>query len=108
MQKIRTLIFGPVPVRSRCFISRGGHGIRIDSHAYAGYIISPYYDSMIGKIIAVARTREEAINTMSRALSEYVVEGVKTTIPFHQQLMRNEAFRSGNFNTKFLESFKML
>ncbi|HET9277625.1 MAG TPA: acetyl-CoA carboxylase biotin carboxylase subunit, partial [Flavitalea sp.] len=86
----------------------GGHGIRVDSHVYSGYTIPPYYDSMIGKIIAVARTREEAINTMSRALSEYVVEGVKTTIPFHQQLMRNEAFRDGNFNTKFLESFKML
>jgi acetyl-CoA carboxylase biotin carboxylase subunit len=86
----------------------GGHGIRVDSHAYAGYVIPPYYDSMIAKIIAVARTREEAINTMSRALSEYVIEGVKTTIPFHQQLMRNDAFRSGNFNTKFLESFKMM
>jgi acetyl-CoA carboxylase biotin carboxylase subunit len=86
----------------------GGHGIRIDSHAYAGYVIPPYYDSMIGKIIAVARSREEAINTMSRALSEYIVEGVKTTIPFHQQLMRNEAFRKGDFNTKFLETFKIV
>jgi acetyl-CoA carboxylase biotin carboxylase subunit len=63
---------------------------------------------MIAKIIAVARTREEAINTMSRALSEYVIEGIKTTIPFHQQLMRNESFQSGNFNTKFLEGFKMV
>ena len=62
---------------------------------------------MIGKIIAVARTREEAINTMSRALSEYVIEGVKTTIPFHQQLMRNEDFRKGNFTTKFLDTFTM-
>ena len=86
----------------------GGHGIRVDSHAYAGYTIPPYYDSLIAKIIAVARTREEAINTMSRALSEYVIEGIKTTIPFHQQLMRNEIFRSGNFNTKFMESFKMV
>ncbi|MGZ5135962.1 MAG: acetyl-CoA carboxylase biotin carboxylase subunit [Flavitalea sp.] len=100
--------FRPSPGKIAVLHQPGGHGIRIDSHAYAGYVISPYYDSMIGKIIAVARTREEAINTMSRALSEYVIEGVKTTIPFHQQLMRNEAFREGNFNTKFLESFKML
>jgi acetyl-CoA carboxylase biotin carboxylase subunit len=63
---------------------------------------------MIAKIIAVARTRDEAINTMSRALSEYVIEGVKTTIPFHQQLMRNEDFRKGNFTTKFMDSFRMV
>jgi acetyl-CoA carboxylase biotin carboxylase subunit len=75
---------------------------------YAGYTIPPYYDSMIAKIIAVARTRDEAINTMSRALSEYVIEGVKTTIPFHQQLMKHEDFRSGNFTTKFMDSFKMI
>ena len=85
----------------------GGHGVRVDSHAYAGYVIPPYYDSMIGKLIAVAQTRNEAINTMSRALSEYVIEGIKTTIPFHKKLMKNENFRSGNFTTKFLESFKM-
>src|SRR5690349_3513486 len=100
--------FRPSPGRITVMHQPGGHGIRIDSHSYAGYTIPPYYDSMIAKIIAVARTREEAINTMSRALSEYVIEGIKTTIPFHQQLMRNEAFRSGNFNTKFLDSFKML
>lgn len=99
--------FRPSPGRITVLHQPGGHGIRIDSHVYAGYTIPPYYDSMIAKIIAVARTREEAINTMSRALSEYVIEGVKTTIPFHQQLMKNENFRSGNFNTKFLESFKM-
>ena len=99
--------FRPSPGRITTLHQPGGHGIRVDSHVYAGYTIPPYYDSMIGKIIAVARTREEAINTMSRALSEYVIEGVKTTIPFHQQLMRNEAFQSGDFNTKFLESFKM-
>jgi acetyl-CoA carboxylase biotin carboxylase subunit len=85
----------------------GGHGIRVDSHVYAGYVIPPYYDSMIAKIIAVARTRKEAIDTMSRALSEYVIEGIKTTIPFHQQLMKNEDFISGNFTTKFLDTFKM-
>lgn len=100
--------FRPSPGKILVLHQPGGHGIRIDSHVYAGYVIPPYYDSMIGKIIAVARTREEAINTMSRALSEYVIEGVKTTIPFHQQLMRNEAFRKGNFNTKFLESFSMV
>jgi acetyl-CoA carboxylase biotin carboxylase subunit len=99
--------FRPSPGKITVLHQPGGHGIRIDSHVYAGYTIPPYYDSMIAKIIAVARTRNEAIDTMSRALSEYVIEGVKTTIPFHQQLMRNEKFISGDFNTKFLESFKM-
>src|ERR1700744_1325406 len=99
--------FRPSPGKITVLHQPGGHGVRIDSHIYAGYVIPPYYDSMIGKIIAVARTREEAIDTMSRALSEYVIEGVKTTIPFHQQLMRNEDFRKGNFTTKFLETFKM-
>ena len=99
--------FRPSPGKITTLHQPGGHGIRIDSHVYAGYVIPPYYDSMIAKIIAVARTREEAINTMSRALSEYVIEGVKTTIPFHQQLMMDENFRKGNFTTKFLESFHM-
>jgi acetyl-CoA carboxylase, biotin carboxylase subunit len=99
--------FRPSPGKITTLHTPGGHGIRIDSHVYAGYVIPPYYDSMIAKIIAVARTREEAINTMSRALSEYVIEGVKTTIPFHQQLMKDENFISGNFTTKFLETFKM-
>ncbi|HLP36718.1 acetyl-CoA carboxylase biotin carboxylase subunit [Lacibacter sp.] len=99
--------FRPSPGKITTLHQPGGHGIRIDSHVYAGYVIPPYYDSMIAKIIAVARTREEAINTMSRALSEYVIEGVKTTIPFHQQLMLDENFRKGNFTTKFLEGFKM-
>jgi acetyl-CoA carboxylase, biotin carboxylase subunit len=99
--------FRPSPGKITVLHQPGGHGIRIDSHVYAGYVIPPYYDSMIAKIIAVARTRQEAIDTMSRALSEYVIEGVKTTIPFHQQLMKDERFRSGDFNTKFLEGFKM-
>jgi acetyl-CoA carboxylase, biotin carboxylase subunit len=99
--------FRPSPGKITTLHQPGGHGIRIDSHVYAGYIIPPYYDSMIAKIISVARTREEAINTMSRALSEYVIEGVKTTIPFHQQLMKDENFRKGNFTTKFLETFQM-
>jgi acetyl-CoA carboxylase biotin carboxylase subunit len=102
------LDFRPSPGRITVLHQPGGHGIRVDSHVYAGYSIPPYYDSMIAKIIAVARTRDEAINTMSRALSEYVIEGVKTTIPFHQQLMKNEDFRSGNFTTKFMDSFKMI
>jgi acetyl-CoA carboxylase biotin carboxylase subunit len=99
--------FRPSPGKITVLHQPGGHGVRVDSHAYSGYVIPPYYDSMIGKLISVAQTREEAINTMSRALSEYVIEGVKTTIPFHQQLMKNEDFISGNFTTKFLEGFKM-
>jgi acetyl-CoA carboxylase, biotin carboxylase subunit len=100
--------FRPSPGKITVLHQPGGHGIRVDSHVYAGYTIPPYYDSMIGKIIAVARTREEAIDTMHRALSEYVIEGVKTTIPFHLQLMKDERFRKGDFNTKFLESFKLM
>ena len=99
--------FRPSPGKITVLHTPGGHGVRVDSHVYAGYSIPPYYDSMIGKLITVAQTREEAIDTMYRALSEYVIEGVKTTIPFHLQLMQNENFRSGNFNTKFMESFVM-
>jgi acetyl-CoA carboxylase biotin carboxylase subunit len=99
--------FRPSPGRITVLHQPGGHGVRIDSHAYAGYVIPPYYDSMIGKLITMAQTREEAIDTMYRALSEYVIEGIKTTIPFHLQLMKNEDFRQGNFTTKFLESFTM-
>jgi acetyl-CoA carboxylase biotin carboxylase subunit len=99
--------FRPSPGKITTLFTPGGHGVRVDSHVYAGYVIPPYYDSMIGKLITVAQTREEAIDTMYRALSEYVIEGVKTTIPFHLQLMQNEDFRKGNFTTKFLEGFKM-
>ena len=99
--------FRPSPGRITTLHQPGGHGVRVDSHVYAGYVIPPYYDSMIGKLITVARTRNEAIDTMYRALSEYVIEGVKTTIPFHLQLMQDERFRSGDFNTKFLESFHL-
>jgi len=99
--------FRPSPGKITVLNTPGGHGVRVDSHVYAGYTIPPYYDSMIGKLIAVARTREEALDTMHRALSEYVIEGIKTTIPFHLQLMENEDFRNGNFTTKFMESFKM-
>ncbi|MEI6265038.1 MAG: acetyl-CoA carboxylase biotin carboxylase subunit [Sphingobacteriia bacterium] len=99
--------FRPSPGKITTLFTPGGHGVRVDSHVYAGYVIPPYYDSMIGKLITVAQTREEAIDTMYRALSEYVIEGIKTTIPFHLQLMQNEDFRKGNFTTKFLESFEM-
>ncbi len=99
--------FRPSPGKITVLHTPGGHGVRVDSHVYAGYSIPPYYDSMIGKLITVAQTREEAIDTMYRALSEYVIEGVKTTIPFHLQLMQNENFRKGDFNTKFMESFVM-
>jgi acetyl-CoA carboxylase biotin carboxylase subunit len=99
--------FRPSPGKITVLHTPGGHGVRVDSHVYAGYVIPPYYDSMIGKLITVARTREEAIDTMYRALSEYVIEGIKTTIPFHLQLMQNEDFRKGNFTTKFLETFTM-
>jgi acetyl-CoA carboxylase biotin carboxylase subunit len=99
--------FRPSPGRITSLNQPGGHGVRVDSHVYAGYVIPPYYDSMIGKLITIARTRNEAIDTMYRALSEYVIEGVKTTIPFHLQLMKDDRFRGGDFNTKFLESFEL-
>jgi acetyl-CoA carboxylase biotin carboxylase subunit len=99
--------FRPSPGKITVLHTPGGHGVRVDSHVYAGYVIPPYYDSMIGKLITIARSRNEAIDTMYRALSEYVIEGVKTTIPFHLQLMQDERFRSGDFNTKFLEGFQL-
>lgn len=99
--------FRPSPGKITTYHAPGGHGVRIDTHVYAGYVIPPYYDSMISKLITVAQTREEALTKMERALSEYVIEGVKTTIPFHQQLLRDEQFRKGNFTTKFLEGFEL-
>lgn len=99
--------FRPSPGKITNFHTPGGHGVRIDTHAYAGYVIPPNYDSMIAKLICTAQTREEAINTMERALSEFVVEGLKTTIPLHLRLMRDPNFRAGNFTTKFMESFDL-
>ena len=99
--------FRPTPGRITTYHAPGGHGVRIDTHVYAGYSIPPNYDSMIGKLIVVAATREEALTKMERALSEYVIEGVSTTIPFHQQLFQNEKFREGDFTTKFLETFEL-
>jgi acetyl-CoA carboxylase biotin carboxylase subunit len=97
--------FRPSPGKITNFHSPGGHGVRVDTHVYAGYVIPSNYDSMIAKLITVAQTREEAISTMERALSEFVIEGVKTTIPFHLKLLKDPEFRAGNFTTKFLESF---
>ncbi len=97
--------FRPCPGKIISYHSPGGHGVRIDTHAYAGYSIPPNYDSMIGKLIVVAQTREEAILKMKRALDEYIIEGIKTTIPFHQKLMDNENFQKGDFTTKFMETF---
>jgi acetyl-CoA carboxylase biotin carboxylase subunit len=97
--------FRPSPGKITVLHKPGGHGVRIDSHIYAGYSIPPNYDSMIAKLIVSAQTREECIVKMERALSEFVVEGVKTTIPLHLKLMKNEDFQAGNFTTKFMESF---
>ncbi|MFN5794513.1 MAG: acetyl-CoA carboxylase biotin carboxylase subunit [Bacteroidota bacterium] len=98
--------FRPCPGKITNLHIPGGHGVRVDSHVYAGYTIPPNYDSMIAKLITIAQTREEAIAKMYRALSEFVIEGVKTTIPFHLKLMQNEDFKAGNYTTKFLETFE--
>ena len=99
--------FRPSPGRITTFHAPGGHGVRLDTHCYAGYVIPPNYDSMIAKLITTARTREECITKMKRALEEFVIEGIKTTIPFHLQLMENEDFVAGNYTTKFMETFKL-
>jgi len=99
--------FRPSPGKITNYHSPGGHGVRVDTHVYAGYTIPPYYDSMIAKLIVVHQTREEAIDKMLRALQEYVIEGVKTTLPFHIQLMQDERFRKGDYTTKFLEGFTL-
>jgi acetyl-CoA carboxylase biotin carboxylase subunit len=97
--------FRPNPGKITTLHVPGGHGVRVDTHVYSGYTIPPNYDSMIAKLITIAQTREEAINTMERALSEFVIEGVKTTIPFHIKLMKDENFRKGNYTTKFMDTF---
>jgi acetyl-CoA carboxylase, biotin carboxylase subunit len=99
--------FRPSPGKITNLHIPGGHGVRVDSHVYAGYTIPPNYDSMIAKLITVAQTRDEAINKMYRALSEFVIEGVKTTIPFHLKLMQNQKFIEGDYTTKFMESFDL-
>ncbi len=97
----------PSPGKITSFHSPKGHGVRVDTHVYAGYTVPPYYDSMIAKLIVRASTREDCIKKMQRALDEFIVEGIKTTVPFHQRLMRNADFRAGNFTTKFLETFDL-
>ena len=99
--------FRPSPGMITNFHAPGGHGIRVDTHVYANYMIPPFYDSMIAKLITVAQTREEAILKMTRALDEFVIEGIKTTIPFHQKLMKNENFQKGKYTTKFMDDFEM-
>jgi len=99
--------FRPCPGKITELHSPGGHGIRLDTHVYAGYTIPPNYDSMIAKLITTAQTREQAISKMRRALDEFVIEGIKTTIPFHRQLMDHPDFVSGNFTTAFMDSFVM-
>jgi acetyl-CoA carboxylase biotin carboxylase subunit len=99
--------FRPSPGKITNLHIPGGHGVRVDSHVYAGYTIPPNYDSMIAKLITIAQTREEAISKMYRALSEFVIEGVQTTIPFHLKLMQDEQFKAGNYTTKFLETFQL-
>ena len=99
--------FMPNPGRILNLHLPGGHGIRIDTHVYGGYIIPPHYDSMIAKLITTAQTREEAITKMQRALDEFLIEGVKTTIPFHQKVMAHPKFLSGKYTTKFMDTFEM-
>ncbi|WP_396598035.1 acetyl-CoA carboxylase biotin carboxylase subunit [Dokdonia sp. R86516] len=99
--------FRPSPGRITNLHAPGGHGVRIDTHVYSGYMIPPNYDSMIAKLITTAQTREEAINKMKRALDEFVIEGIKTTIPFHRQLMDHPDYIAGNYTTKFMEDFVM-
>ena len=99
--------FRPSPGKITSFHSPKGHGVRVDTHVYAGYSVPPFYDSMIAKLICRAQTREECIKKMQRALDEFVIEGIKTTVPFHKALMKNEAFRNGEFNTGFMNTFNM-
>jgi len=99
--------FRPSPGKITTLHTPGGHGVRMDTHVYSGYVIPPNYDSMIAKLITTAQTREEAINKMKRALDEFVIEGIHTTIPFHRQLMEHPDYLAGNYTTKFMEDFKM-
>ncbi len=99
--------FSPSPGKITAFHAPGGHGVRVDTHVYAGYVIPPYYDSMIAKLIVRGKTRDLAIRKALRALEEFVIEGVHTTIPFHIQLLRDEKFRAGDFDTRFLETFEL-
>ena len=98
--------FRPSPGTITDFHMPGGFGVRVDTHSYSGYVIPPYYDSLIAKLVVFAQTREGAVNKMASALDEFVIEGIKTTIPFHRQVMQNDVFRSGKFDTSFLDTFQ--
>ncbi len=100
--------FLPSPGKVTQWMVPGGRNVRVDSHLYAGYVVPPYYDSMVGKLIVWGRDREKAINIMKRALNEFEVEGIRTTIPFHKKMMENEDFNSNNYDTKYLENYKSL
>ncbi|MBB6454224.1 acetyl-CoA carboxylase biotin carboxylase subunit [Salirhabdus euzebyi] len=100
--------FMPSPGEVTMYLPPGGLGVRVDSAAYSGWKIPPYYDSMIAKLITYGKTREEAIDRMHRALDEFVIEGIKTTVPFHQRMMKHPVFKEGNFNTKFLEKYNIM
>ncbi len=100
--------FMPSPGKINMYLAPGGPGVRVDSAAYPGYAIPPYYDSMIAKLIVHAPTREEAIKKMERALGEFVIEGIYSTIPFHLKVLEHQAFKSGDFNTKFLEMYDVM
>jgi acetyl-CoA carboxylase biotin carboxylase subunit len=100
--------FRPSPGRITDFHMPGGFGVRVDTHSYAGYQVPPYYDSLIAKLVIYAQTREGAIQKMSSALDEFTIEGIKTTIPFHRQVMQDERFRSGEFDTSFLDTFQFV
>jgi acetyl-CoA carboxylase biotin carboxylase subunit len=99
--------FRPSPGKITTLHMPGGHGVRLDTHVYSGYTIPPNYDSMIAKLITTAQSREEAISKMRRALDEFVIEGIKTTIPFHRQLMDDPRYVAGNYTTAFMDTFKM-
>jgi acetyl-CoA carboxylase biotin carboxylase subunit len=99
--------FRPSPGKITNLHLPGGHGVRLDTHVYSGYIIPPNYDSMIAKLIVTAQNRKEAIGKMRRALDEFIIEGIKTTIPFHKQLMDHPDYISGNYTTKFMEDFQI-
>ena len=99
--------FSPSPGKITAFHPPGGHGVRVDTHAYADYMIPPHYDSMIAKLIVRGQTREGTIRKMTRALEEFIIEGIDTTIPFHHQLMHDERFRTGDFDTRFMDDFQL-
>jgi acetyl-CoA carboxylase biotin carboxylase subunit len=100
--------FRPSPGKITTLHMPGGHGVRLDTHVYSGYTIPPNYDSMIAKLITTAQSREEAISKMRRALDEFVIEGIKTTIPFHRQLMDDPRYIAGDYTTAFMDTFKMI